>query len=108
MKYIIFYNPDYERTISKIVELSFEKVEEAGSMKGRITLKDGSIKCGYIETAEDKRLALQTFKEINEDTHEIVDDERIYEEIQYDDIQLVEVILFSGLRWDAPPSNRFK
>lgn len=108
MKCIIFYNPDNERTISKIEELTFERLKDAGSMKGRITLKDGTVKCGYIETADNKRIALQTFKEIDEETHKIINDEMIFEEVQYDDIELVEAILYSGLRWDGPPSNNFQ
>lgn len=96
-------------------------------MKVRCVMSDQSERVGfanpYYSFEEDKMvvgdkadrldyLALETFIHLDEETHTLVGDgvekyDIAYERVYLSDIIHIDAILYSGLRWGAPVTNRF-
>ncbi len=111
---IIFYKLNGE--IEKQEELSIENIKNIGGMKARCTLKDKSEIIGYADTIEvlgNKQILIKTFVNLDEDTHELVGKgtDRYAENvirIDFNDIEKVEVILYSSPRWGTEITNQFR
>ena len=103
-------------------------IRECHALKVRLTMKDGSVKEGFANTHctwperhllwEDKELealdflVLEKYIHIDEATQTFTcggmqRNETACEQIMYADIEQIEAIAFSGIRWGAKPTNKF-
>lgn len=112
MRSIIFYNPD--GTIKKEMELTSANLEYTNGMLTRCTMKDGTEKVGYVETAiKEGYLILWTWKNVDEEKHILVGDENSkYDKesckVEINQIEKAEARLFSNPRWGGKITNKFE
>ena len=121
MKKIVFYNPN--GAISDEVSLNSTSIKKCFGMKIRCILIDGSIYVGYaspfysskrdeIDQQNFDYINLETFINLDEESHTFVGDEKHRFDIKCETVQIssvshVDAILYSGLRWDSFPTNKF-
>ena len=105
-------------------ELTNDNLKNTAGMISKVTLIDGSIHVGFSDPlrVEEKDsfddevhdyINLWTWKNIDEDRHELVGDEDNkyevnIEKINIDEIDTVESILYSHPRWGGKITNKFE
>lgn len=123
MKSIVYYKPNGE--VVKELPINKKTVQDCHGMKVKCTLIDGSEHVGFanpyysfekgkISTESEglDYITLETFVNLNEETHAFVGDKEHRFDIKREAISIsliahIDAILYSGLRWGNPPTNKF-
>ncbi len=123
MKKITYYYPDGR--IAEEHPLNRISIEKCLGMKVRCILIDGSQRVGFSNpfysfekggiSAEAQELdytTLETYVNLDEETHTFVGDENHKFDINREAVPIslishIDVILYSGLRWGILPTNKF-
>ncbi|MBR6562464.1 MAG: hypothetical protein IKK70_00825 [Clostridia bacterium] len=125
MKTITFYKINGEPVKSE--ELDGKTKKDIHGMKVKCTLSNGFSKVGFanayyctesdrfvVGSKSDKLdyIVLETYVNLNEETHRFHGDEEhwfdvLREKVALSEIDHIDAILHSGLRWGCTPTNRF-
>ncbi len=123
MKNITYYKPNGE--IAKKVPLNKTTIKDCHGMKVKCILIDGNECVGFanpfysfekgsisIKAQELDYITLETYINLDEETHTFVGDIKHKfdinrEAVSISSISHIDAILYSGLRWDGIPTNKF-
>lgn len=113
MKTITYYKINKELVCEK--ELNAATVHDVHGMKVRCIMTDGSTRIGYANTHYSMEKGDIVFEPLNYITLEIItgldnlpkDFGVAYQKVIVADIEHIDAIMYSGLRWGGTPTNNF-
>lgn len=113
MKTIVYYKANKEYVAQ--TELNVSTIHDVHGMKVRCIMADGSIHVGYANTyysfengktvcGDFNYIALEILTNLEKLPHDF---DIEYEKVLISDIEHIDAILYSGLRWGGIPTNKF-